>query len=628
MVEALVGFRGAGIPSIVSNAHVQNGASTFSLIHPGIASAAVGDMLFSVANARSSALPWEGRTFTPASGWTKVVDLGTTSTTAVNPYVFSATKPVTVAGAQAGVTHTVNDSSVSYFGSMIYIPAGAAPASLTATPSSAVVPGTNIVLSYTGTGTLTQTAGPTATIVATTSSSATVRAPYTVNGTTLTFSRGGATASVQVLKATRRLVVTGGANPVEVPLAHLFVTADDLVVTPTPVTGIQSFVMANRSLYPGANPDFNHMAKPLVDANTLRIIPADQGGWPLVYWTRANSTWTPGPNDKPGYVYRADRYFDPERNAGLKAYVGPDLLVQVDCRHDGPINVPAGQEPGGRFLGAVFYGLHPRLDQWTDAAAREGAKLYRTRADADAMTNAVPRDPRWPNSNVRPGIWYLNPTEVPIDPNDQHTVMVKAQRGTLAAGSGKAFRAYEGLHLGGDFAGEFNWSGGADSLLVLSAMHIQRVSVYMQPDSANKRQGDGIQLFGGLAEVACRGLTIAATNYQAIFNQMTQNGVTPLRNVWTDVDVRWDLSDAVNGSTSAAGVGPQMFTGPDINTVGMIYEVERVNLDPGLAGGRSRSRSQLIGGTHPGVNIVDLSGVPYTIPANQVGANYIMPEEL
>lgn len=235
MVEGLTGFRNAGIPVIVNNAHVQNGASTFTLIHPAVGTVggvtpAVGGYLMSVAAARSSALPWTPRTFTPAAGWTKNIEIGTTDTANVNPYLFVASKAVTVAGTQAAVTHTVNDSSTSYFGMTIYIPEGTAPATLSASTTGAVKPGTAVKLSWTGTGTLTQTAGPSPTVFENQTNSRTIRAPYTNNGSTLTYTFGGASVSIPVLKASRRRVVTGGATPVEVPLAESVVAPGDVVV--------------------------------------------------------------------------------------------------------------------------------------------------------------------------------------------------------------------------------------------------------------------------------------------------------------------------------------------------------------------------------------------------------------
>lgn len=612
MALALHGFRGAGIPSIVSNAHVQNGASTLTLIHPGVASAAVGGMLMSVANARSSSVPWEGRTFTPAAGWTKAVEIGTTSTTAVNPYVFAATKPVTVAGAQAGVTHSVNNADTSYFGSMVYIPAGSAPASLTATPNAAVVPGSNIVLNYTGTGTLTQTAGPTAGVVSTSAGTTTVQAPYTNAGTTLTFSYGGATVNVAVLKATLRLVVTGGPNPVEVPLKHVLLNTED-ILTPGPtgptgptLTPIDIDVQEARRYYPGGDlaTELGHL-KPVVRTSSfgiLEIIPYSQGGLPLVAWVPSNSTLTAGTRYQ--YVYKG-RIFNPATNTALDTYLNSvDGQVIIEC----PEQFTAANATNGLELSnvysAVVLGADVNMNAWKGSTTP--TTVYRTPADMAAGTNGVPM----PTG----GTWHYPTTAADLDPNNAHRQTIYAQGWTETARqrTGRGFQAWEGTYIHGEFAYEhFDWNGrntaaASNFRLVLAGTYMERVGVLMHPDSSNKSPGgDGIQIFGGCKEYVQIGSTVNSTGYQAGFYQNDQgmggagSAGYPSLFVVKRSNARWE-SDTARWGGATSETGPQQFAGTTFANNGTSVVIEDV-----FVWRPNRSRSQLIGGNWTDVQVAD-----------------------
>jgi hypothetical protein len=86
------------------------------------------------------------------------------------------------------------------------------------TPQTGIEPGATVTLNGIGSGPWTQSAGSPTVALTGSGATRTFVAPYTLAGTTLTFAYGAATTTVQVLKASDRIVVSGAEAPMRTVL--------------------------------------------------------------------------------------------------------------------------------------------------------------------------------------------------------------------------------------------------------------------------------------------------------------------------------------------------------------------------------------------------------------------------
>jgi hypothetical protein len=126
-VAALEVHRGVGAPTVQAGTIIAASGSVPPINVPAITASAANGIVLSVMGLRSTGVGSSSggwvRTVTPNAAYTEHLDQSTTAVNA-NAILHVAAKPVTVAGVQASVAHTVADTNTQVVPYAIYIPEG------------------------------------------------------------------------------------------------------------------------------------------------------------------------------------------------------------------------------------------------------------------------------------------------------------------------------------------------------------------------------------------------------------------------------------------------------------------------------------------------------------------------
>jgi hypothetical protein len=233
-------WRGALDP--VSNVKTPNTTSVTTFTANAMTPTVDDSVLLTLFTSVATATPFVRSISGHTAGWTERVQYAGTAAASSNPFGTIASKPLTGGSAVSQTFDSVTPSSASEYNavSLVLAPgtANAAPTSgLSANKTTAIEPGETITFTLTDgddvgvtTRTFRQVSG-TPTVAFSGSggngSTRTIVAPYTNAGTTLvygyqvsdgTLSSTEATVTLTILKASVRIVTTGGSSPVEIPL--------------------------------------------------------------------------------------------------------------------------------------------------------------------------------------------------------------------------------------------------------------------------------------------------------------------------------------------------------------------------------------------------------------------------